>query len=266
MYTRVLILLILMSLYALPALTKVVIPGTGDSESLLQVLADDFQRSAGIEVEVPISVGSSGGIKLVANGAAVLGRVARPLKVREAQQQLGYRIFAYSPVVFSANLPSACLTNLTSQQLISIYNGSVTDWSTLSNSCLAGKIYVAKREKGDSSRSVIEKWLPELAKNEGSVGQTIFSTPALIQTVEAYPQTIGYAPLAMVDPQKLQVFSLDGVAPSAENIRHGVYRLSLPFAVVWQGELRGEEKQFFDYLFSDAAQLKIQQLGLVPIR
>jgi len=55
----------------------VVVCGTGDSQSLLRRLATEFERkNPGIKIEVPESIGSSGGIKATAKGECDIGRVA----------------------------------------------------------------------------------------------------------------------------------------------------------------------------------------------
>ena len=47
------------------------IPGTGDSQDVLRLLAERFQRdNPDVTVEIPDSVGSTGGIRLVQIGRA----------------------------------------------------------------------------------------------------------------------------------------------------------------------------------------------------
>lgn len=242
---------------------RVVIPGTGDSQALLRQLAAEFQAKTGIKVLIPDSIGSFGGIKSVVDGKAKLGRVARPIKEKEQEFALHYRVFAYSPVVMVANQPDDCISNLTHTQLIDIFRGEISNWRQL-QSCPAAKIYVATREPGDSSRVVLEKNIPDLRDVMGTTGKTVYTTPELIEVLENYRYTVGYAPLAMVNRRKLRVLSLDGVAPSAENVRNGSYPLTTPFALIWKGQLNGDEKRFFDYLFSSEVQHRIEELGLVP--
>ena len=73
------LLVFVMVAAAAPALAggSLVIPGTGDSQELLQELARAFEHShPGAKIEIPESIGSSGGIKNVIAGKAVLARVA----------------------------------------------------------------------------------------------------------------------------------------------------------------------------------------------
>jgi phosphate transport system substrate-binding protein len=243
----------------------VVVPGTGDSQALLRQLAAEFQANTGIEVEIPDSIGSFGGIRKVAEGEARLGRVARPIRADEEQFKLNYRIFAYSPVVLVTNQPDHCIANLTSQQLVGIYRGELVNWMKFQG-CSAAKIFVAGREPGDSSRTVLEKYLPSLKEDTDFAGKMVYTTPELIDSLNNFPYSIGYAPLAMVDQRKLRVLSLNGVAPTAENVRNGSYPLVIPFGIIWKGELSGDEKRFVDFLFNSETQQRISELGLNPVR
>jgi len=96
------------------------IDGTGDSQQLLRELAAAFEAAnPDSKIVVPDSIGSSGGVKALVNGKTDIARIARPLKAKEKQlaDDLTYQAFAFSPVVFAANLPEQCVDNLTSEQV-----------------------------------------------------------------------------------------------------------------------------------------------------
>lgn len=100
-----LVLWIVSSALPVPAAQTLVIPGSGDSQKLLRALVRAFEVShPGTAIEIPESIGSSGGIKNVVTDNAELARVARPLNESERQAGLEYRAFAFSPVVFAAHL------------------------------------------------------------------------------------------------------------------------------------------------------------------
>ena len=255
----------LLFLLPMAALGKVVVPGTGDSQKLLRILAGEFAAKTRIEVEIPDSIGSFGGIRSVAEGVARLARVARPVKGNEAGTALNYQVFAYSAVVIVANHGDDCVTDLSRTQLVDIFSGKRNNWQQLQN-CPPAKIYVANREPGDSSRMALENHLPQLGEVIGRIGKIVYTTPELIEILQNYPDTIGYAPLAMVDQNRLRVFSLEGIEPTVENVHSGQYPLVIPLGLVWKGELVGEEKRFFDFLFSDLAQRRIAELGMIPLQ
>lgn len=243
---------------------SLVIPGSGDSQELLEVLAHEFMKShPGEQVDIPESIGSSGGIRSVMVGSARIARVARSLKPAERAAGLQSLVFAQSPVVVAANLPVPCLTNLTGDQLVAIYSGTVSDWQEL-GSCSAHPIYVANREPGDSSRTVIEQYLPRFKAITEPTGKTVYSTPETVAVLSRYPYTIAYVPLAALRSSSATVFSLDGVSPTQEQVRKGSYPLVVNLGLVWKGALPPQARNFIDYLYSPMGQRLIRDQGLVP--
>ncbi len=243
-----------------------VIPGTGDSQTLLQTLARAYETGhPGTSIDIPESIGSSGGIKNVLSGKTVLARVARPLKAEEAKAGLAYRCFALSPVVFAAHLSSPCLSDLNSDQVVGIFSGKIGDWGVL-GSCPAHTIYVANREPDDSSRSAIESFLPAFKAIGEPAGKTVYSTPETVQILEQYPHTLGYVPLAALNGRVITPLSFNGTTPTQENVQEGRYPLVIPLGLVWKGDLSPLARQFIAYLFSPEGQGVIRKAGLVPAK
>lgn len=263
---RLLVWLIVPLTVTVAGAETLVIPGTGDSQELLRVLARSYMVAHPSSViEIPESIGSSGGIKNVSSGAAVLARVARRLKPREQQAGLHYLLFAMSPVVFAANLPTPCLTDLSSEQLVAIYSGTIGDWSQL-GSCPAHTIYIANREPGDSSRTVIGGYLPAFKAIADPAGKTVYSTPDTVAVLERYPYTLAYLPLAALRNSQAIVLKLAGSAPTVANVQQGQYPLVVPLGLVWKQPLPPLAEQFIAYLFSPEAQQLIRDQGLVPAK
>ncbi len=251
-----------------PAVAKqrILVEGTGDSLKLLNVLARDFERGhPDTEVAVPASVGSTGGLKRLLEDDCDLARIARPLRDEERRLGVRYRLFAHSPVVFVAHLETPCLNSLTPQQIVDVYSGRVTSWSQLSPGCQNHKIYVANREDGDSSRTVIERHIPGFNRISTFAGEVIYSTQENQQILERHPFTIGYLPLACVRHSSLVTLSLDGVDPDLAYARNGRYPLAVPLGIAWRGELEGLARAFVDYLSSPEARALIRETGAVPV-
>ncbi len=241
------------------------VAGTGDSELLLQRLATEYHRlHPDLKVEVPPSVGSSGGIRLLLQGRTDLARVARPLSEKEVKQGLVWRKFAAVPVVFVANLPQTCITDLSSKQLIHIFSGEYRNWSQLGN-CPEKKIYLAKREAGDSSNRVIYQKIKGLREVTSNVGKTIYTTGEAFSTINSHPYTLGYLPLAQVIQSSLVRFSIDGISANPTTIINDSYGLQLPLALVWKGPLQREAEAFIRFLDSPQAQGIVESFGAVPV-
>ena len=256
----------LLTLFCTPAVSaeSITIAGTGDSQHMLREIAQAFhQENPDLQVLVPNSVGSGGGIKLLLAGRSELARVARPLKPKEQAEGLTQRIFAYSPIVFVAHLPAPCLDNITTQQYLDILSGKINNWAQLGN-CTANNIYIANREDGDSSREVLEREIPAMSSIENPEGRTIYSTPETYDTLNRYLFSFGYLPRSQVHKGNLTILNYNGLSPTTDNIQQGHYKLVVPLAVAWHGTPNGATKKFIDFLFSPKVKQLITTLGAVP--
>jgi len=247
------------------ALERLAIPGTGDSQKLLRVAARSFEGiHPNLVVDIPDSVGSTGGIKRVLNGHAPLARIARGLHADEQASGLKSNLFAYTPIVFVANLPEKCVDNLSPTDIVAIYSGEITSWKQLGQ-CPDHKIYVANREEGDSSRLLIEEHIPGFKDIQKFAGEIIYSTPETQHIIEDHPYTIGYLPLAMLSRSPLTQFSIDNLHPTVENLVTQKYSLAVPLGFVWRDEQPESYRLFVDFIFSAKGQKIIRNQGAVPV-
>lgn len=243
---------------------SLIIPGTGDSQALLSSLAEAYNKQTSADVQIPASVGSSGGIQQVLHDKAVLARVARPLTKKEIKAGLKWQQFAYAPVVFACHPEEPDIINLTSEQVNGIFTGRYQDWSQLGGD--AGKIYVAQREMGDSSRTILGQHFPFFTGSTALVGKTLYSTPEMVEALSRYPNTIGYLPVPAISGSDVRPLQLDGVAPTEDTLQSGDYPLSLPLAVVWKGALDAPAADFVNFLSTSKARALMRDFGVVPVK
>lgn len=247
---------------ASPAIT---ICGSGDNQELIRQLARVYEgHQPGVRVEVPDSIGSSGGVKATAQGQCDIGRLARPLRAKEKRHQLSYKLFARSPVVFfvSANLKS--MADISAQQVVRIFSGKMTSWEDMGGP--ATKIYIVNREKGDSSRTVLENHMIDFALIKKTMGKTIYSTPETVDTVADHDNTIAYAPLSSVmNNPGIHDLAFDGVMPSAVAIAAGQYPLYTDFGLVWRADISAQAMGFLAFLETSEARAIIGGYGAAPV-
>ena len=242
----------------------ITIAGTGDSQLLLRQMAQVFQQqNPEAQILVPNSVGSGGGIKLLQAGRSELARIARPLKPKEKAEGLHYRTFAYSPIIFVANMSTPCVKSVSAAEVVALFTGEINNWNQL-GSCQDHKIYVANREEGDSSKTVLEEKIPGVKEIKQLAGRTIYSTPETYDTLNRYEHSFGYLPASQIVKGTLTKFDYEGIAPTTENVQQGKYPLAVPLGIVWRGEPQGVAKQFIDYLFSPTAQQLMLKMNAVP--
>ncbi len=232
---------------------KIVIAGTGDSQILLRMLAASYQQShPNSVVEIPDSVGSSGGVKALAANLVDMARVARPLKPKEESLNLSYRPFAHSPIVCVVHPSVQGIDSLSHDQIVKIYQGQLTHWQELG--AQAGKIYPVAREEGDSTFDVLKKKIPGFIDITELRAKVCFTTPETVTTLTQYPGTLGFLPLSMVPKEDLRILSINEVQATRENVAEGRYPYFVPFALVYRQEtLTGLTLDFLSYLSTDEA-------------
>lgn len=239
------------------------IPGTGDSQTLLRGLAERFMlANPGVRVEVPDSIGSSGGRKAVQDGKATLARVAGSSAAREAEAGLSYLDFALTPVVFAAHPAVAGVEDITPAQALGVYSGKITDWSELGGS--PGRIYPIAREAGDSSWDVLCAKLPGFAQLADPAGKTYYTTPEALRALEGHPGTLAFGPLAMFAAGRARILALSGQRPPAPGDGTAGYPLFLALGLVWRGELGALERRFAEFLRGPAAAEAIRRHSCLP--
>lgn len=241
----------------------IILAGTGDGQKYFEILATAFEKAnPGTQIKIPPSIDSSGGVRATAKGLCDLGRVARPIREKEKQYNLNHKPILHSPVVFAASRNVEKVDNITSEQLLDVLSGKVTDWRDLGGK--NAKLYLIQREKGDAARIALVKGLPGFKKIEHLAGLVIYSTEETIESIANHNNTIGYISLAGAQNTDLKVFKIDGVYPSKENIQNGRYKIVMTLGFVWKGKLSGLAKKFFDFCFSLEGKKVIRENGAVP--
>ena len=248
----------------LPAHEVVVIAGTGDSQKLLRLLSLEYCRiHPNVVIEVPDSVGSSGGIKALLDNRCDLARVGRPLSAKESSCNLNYLLFAKSPIVFVVHGNVRSLENLSREAILDIYAGRITHWEELG--ALSGKLYIANREKGDSSRNVIESVIPAFSRIEPFAGKILYTTPEVAWVLSEYENTIGYLPLSAVPGRRVRVLSFAGVPATPATVQSKTYPLVVPLGLVWYGVLDPVAADFVAFVGSSAGAKIILGSGAYPV-
>ncbi len=257
----------LVGLFPLAALaaegTILTIPGTGDSQDVLRLLAEHFKRDvSGITVEIPDSVGTTGGIRLVLGGKAELARTARPLRDDEIAAGLSQIVFAATPVVFAVHPSVTGIKGLSSAQAQAVFAGRVKNWSELGGPDLP----VARvcRETPETSRELLNAAIPGF-EADACQGQAVaYATAEAVALVAGHPGAIGYFSLAAMTSTTLKPLALDGVAPTLESVGRGSYPVVIPFGLAYKPPLSPAAARFLKFLSGPDALSLMARLGCLP--
>lgn len=245
---------------------SILMVGSTSMETYVSALAEGYME---IHPDVTVTAeftGSGAGIQAVLGGTADIGISSRNLSSAEKKSGAVENVAALDGIVVCVDSANP-VTNLTRQQLIDIYTGAVTNWSQIGGK--DSPIVVVGREAGSGTRSAFEEILG--IKNKCAYANELDSTGAVMAKVISIPGAIGYVSLDALDAVNECVIALclDGVAPSAENIRSGTYFLSRPFVMATIGEISGQSKliqSWFEYVRSEEGQEIAASVGLIPVK
>lgn len=240
--------------------SELVIVGTGSGVAILKALGDAFtQANPEITITIPESIGSGGGIKAVGRDEFLLGRVAREPQEKEKPYGLTYVAFAKELVAFFTN-KSVTVNNLTTQHIVDIYSGKVTNWKEVGGS--DANIRVVRRQEGDSSMDVLLKLLPgfkDITITEKA--KTAFSDPETEQTVLGTANVIAFGSYSNAKAIDVNIVTVDGKGATDADYP---YTAMLGF-VYKEANYTGDLKKFVEFVTSPAAAEIIKAAGGVPL-
>ena len=237
--------------------------GSTSMESVIGVLGEQFMADHP-DVSVTYNpTGSGAGIEAVSNGSCDIGLASRALKDEEKEGGLTETIVALDGIAVIVNGENS-VTDLTLEQIASIYTGEVTDWSEFGSE--AGTIANIGRESGSGTRDGFESITG--TEDKCVLAQELNSTGAVIEAVRTTPGAIGYASLSAVEGQEgITVLTVEGVAPSEETVLDGTYQIQRPFVFATRTDeaLSDAAQAFFNWATSEDANSLIESAGAVPV-
>ena len=234
--------------------------GSTSMQKLCEAMIESFSEEYPDITVTAEYTGSGAGLEAVAAGKTDIGNASRALKDSEKAAGVEENIVAIDGIAVIANKAGKVL-DLTTEQLSDIYTGKTTNWKDLGGDDEA--IVVIGREAGSGTRGAFEELLK--IEDKCAYAQELDSTGGVLAKVAATPGSIGYVSLDVVD-DTVTALSLNGVAPTEENIVAGSYTLSRPFVMATKGTVDAQSdavKTWFGYVESDAGKAVITGLGLI---
>jgi phosphate transport system substrate-binding protein len=246
--------------------TALVFAGSGTNLAITRLLAQAFVRAyPGVAIEVPASIGSTGGIQAAADGSVALGLVSRSLKEQEKALGLTLRPYAHSAIVFGAH-SAVSDDGLSFGELLDIYRGARTRWRD------GQEIVVLTRQPTDSGIEALELKIPGFrevyAESQNAKRWiTLYTDQEMNQALVKTPHAMGLLDLGIIQSERLAVkpLRINGVAPTAQSVLDGTYPLVKTLAFVYrEATLVPAAKAFLEYARSRAAQQLLRAHNYQP--
>ena len=242
---------------------SITLAGSTSMEKFANALAEAFmEKYPDVTVQAEFT-GSSAGVEAVLGGQSDVGNSSRKLKDEEKEKGAVENIVAIDGIAVVTD-PANTAADLTKEQLINIYNGTITNWKDAGGA--DQPIVVIGREAGSGTRGAFE----EILKLEDACkyANELDSTGAVMAKVASTPGAIGYVSLEVID-DTVKLLTLNGVEANEENIKTGDYFLSRPFVMATNGEISAQNdlvKALFDYVYSAEGDELVKSVGLITTK
>ena len=250
------------------ATERIAIDGSTGVMPLAASLAKAFQeRNPGVTAELGQGLGTKARLQALAEGKIDVALASHGLDVTEiTRQAMAVHEIARVAVVFgvSAGVPVA---NLTDQQICDVYAGRTSNWKTLGGPELA----IAPRTRPDSEvdaevvrasiKCLTGLRMPEAVKVMPRSGD-------MAKELAATAGAMGMTTMTVVEQSqgKIRALSINGVAPTTENVERKVYPLVRESYFVVKAPPAPTVARFLEFTRSPAGAEVIRANGAIPVR
>ncbi len=199
-----------------------------------------------------------------------------PSEEQIAYAEEGGTEFVYTPIgkeafVFFVHKDNP-VDNLTTEQIQGIYSGEITNWSEVGGE--NKKIAAYQRDEGSGSQTRLIRFMGEKELMEPPTELRNEFMSGIIEKVSDYrsnPGSIGfsfrYYVEEIIQNPDIKLLSVDGVAPTVENIKDESYPLTgILYAVTYKGNDNPNVEKLIDWILSKEGQYIIEETGYVSIK
>ena len=183
--------------------------------------------------------------------------------------------FEYTPIgteafVFFVHKDNP-IDNLTTEQIQGIYSGEITNWNQVGGK--NEKIEAFQRNEGSGSQSMLKRFMGDKPIMEAPTELKNDLMSGIIERVSNYKNktnSIGFSfrfyVEGIIKNPDIKMVSIDGVAPTAENIKNGTYPVVTPiYAVTYEEQTNGNVDKLLEWILSYEGQYILEETGYVGI-
>ena len=198
--------------------------------------------------------GSGTGLTQVFGGQAAIGDsdiFGEEANGIDAKQLEDHQV-CIEPFAIAAN-PSVNITNLTQDQVISIWTGKVTNFKDVGGPDQA--IVIINRPASSGTRATFKRYALNGMNEKQGTALTEDSSGAVAAAIKGTPGAIGYLALAyFLQNKDLKTVNFNGKTPTIENISDNSYPIWAYGHMYTKGPAMGLAKAFIDYILSNDVQ------------
>jgi len=241
-----------------------ILAGSGSNVAVVRALAARYGAPGGVPIRVPESIGTSGALRALGDGAIDVGLVARRLTERERDAGLVETPLARVPVAVVVH-PRVPVTGVSRAELAAIFRGERDRWPD------GTPVVPLLRERGDSGNDLVARAWPEVwAAMDAALRDGRFSTgytdQELADTAAATDGAVGIldvGTLRLTRPA-LRPLAVDGIPPTPLAAESGTHPLTKTLAFVTVGPPAGAAARFLRWATSPEAIELLAGYGYLP--
>ena len=236
--------------------TSITIAGSTALLPLVKDAATTYQQKHP-DVKISVSGGGSGsGINQVAQKAIDIGDSDIQAPAHPELHDNRVAVVGFAVVTH----PGLAVKNLTRTQVQQIFSGKVGNWNQVGGP--DQKIVVVNRPRSSGTRAVFVKTLMgSTPLNEGGI--TEYATGTVVSFVKQTPGAVSYAAFSGTRGTGLNELSIDGVAPTDDNIIVGKYPVWSYEHMFTNGPPTGEVSRFIAFVQSSSDLVKKNNFILI---
>ncbi len=225
---------------------------------MLKRLGAVFKADSGVEVVVVPSLGSSGAIRAVIDGALDLAVTGRALKPEEAAKGLTVAFTARTPFVLATSHPNP--DGLALADIANAFRSERATWSD------GSPIRVILRPRAESDTTLMGELFPGVA-SAIAIARLRPDIPVAAtdqdnaDMAEQTPGSLVGSTLTQLalEERNLRVVPIEGVAPTFENFERGLYRYAKPLNFIVPARPAPLVERFLAFLRSPAGQRVLRE-------
>jgi phosphate transport system substrate-binding protein len=240
--------------------------GTGSAVAAMERIGDVLHEAApDTGLRVLPSLGSTGAVRAIADGAIDVAVVGRPLSADERGRGVHEREVARTLFVFAVG-PGTRASGLDTEQLVAIYRGTRTTWPD------GQRVRPVMRPASDADSDLVRAISPEVAaavaeaRNRPGMLLAITNTECN-QLLERTPGAIGPTSLLQIraEGRPLRALAWNGVEPTLANLEAGRYPLGKSIWIVFRENPSPGVRRLLSFLASPRGRDLLRSLGALPV-
>lgn len=164
------------------------------------------------------------------------------------------------------------VSNLTTKQIQDIYSGEIINWKEVGGKNI--EIAAYQRNEGSGSQSMLKRFMGDIPLIEPPTERRNELMGGIIEEVSNYhsqSNSLGfsfrYYVEGIIKNPEIKMLSIDGIAPTAENVRNGKYPILTPiYAVTYKDNPNENVDKLLNWILSEEGQRIINESGYVSIK